>query len=214
MGKRIKRGQVPEVQLLLLERQAASRTAWARRHPEIAGRERALRKQRVETLERWKHKNEGTPETHEQHSHRREGALARLYKNGTIDSEQLAAAAEIGAVAERIGRDVAVKTASLETRIDVGVRRTDALHDERIGAVRREVAYTRWRLVVAAPALVLDMLVEDVGIAAAAERHRVHARKARRLLLRALDLWSEILSDVFRQVDERDLDYAHARLAA
>jgi hypothetical protein len=44
---------------------------------------------------------------------------SRLYQNGAIDAEQLASAVEIALVAERIGRDVAVRTASLETRVDV-----------------------------------------------------------------------------------------------
>jgi hypothetical protein len=76
--------------------------AWRAKHPEIAADERGLRKGRAELVQRWKHKNEGTPETHEQASRRNQGALASLYKNGSIDAEQLASAVEIALVAERI----------------------------------------------------------------------------------------------------------------
>lgn len=214
MGKRTKSGTARELQRLLEDRAAEHRAAWARRHPEIAAGERQLRKHNAELGKRWKHKNEGTPETHEKASHRNQGALARLYKSGAIDSEQLASAAEIAAVAERIAADVAVKTASLETRVDRGPRGFDALHDERIGRVRREMAYTRWRAQLRTPAPVLDMVVDDCGIAAAAVRHRLHVRKVRRLLLEALDLWPEILGEVCRAIDDKDLDAAHKRLAA
>jgi hypothetical protein len=129
----------------LAERRAASRAAWARQHPDIAAAERSLRKARAELVEpRWKHKNEGTPETHEQASRRNQGALVRLYQTGAIDAEQLASAVEIALVHERIGRDVAVRTASLETRVDV-TRIGDGGFFERLGQVRREYAYTEWR---------------------------------------------------------------------
>lgn len=197
---------------MLDDRQQSSRAAWARRHPEIAREQRALRKTRAETLARWKHKNDGTPETHE-HARRQEGALARLYRTGAIDAEQLAAAAEIAAVAERIGRDVAVKTASLETRVDV-TRIGDGGFFERLGQVRREMAYTRWRALLREPAPVLDMLTAGVGFTIVAARYRMHNRRARRLLIDALDLWPEILGRVCREVDDRALAVAHARLAA
>jgi hypothetical protein len=99
--------------------------------------ERALRKGRAQLLAAWKHKNEGTPETHEQASRRNQGALANLYKNGSIDAEQLASAVEIAMVAERIASDVAVRTASLETRVDV-TRLGDGSFFERLGQVRRD----------------------------------------------------------------------------
>jgi hypothetical protein len=189
--------------------------AWRRRHPNVAAAERRLRKGRAETLKSWKHKNEGTPETHEQASRRNQGALAQLYKNGSIDAEQLASAEEIAWIAERIGADVSVRTASLETRVDLGPRRYDSLHDERIQQVRREMAYTQWRSLLPAPAPVLEMLVgEPIGFTIVAARYRMHHRKAKRLLIHALDLWPEILGRVCKAVDERDLAAAHARLVA
>lgn len=201
-------------QQLLDARRVANRAAWARRHPEIASAERALRKERARLVDDWNHKNEGTPETHEQASRRNQGALARLYKNGTIDSEQLAAAAEIAAVAERIASDVAVRTASLETRVDV-TRIGDGGFFERLGQVRRELAYSEWRRLLPCAAPVLDMLVgEPVGFTVIARRYRMHNRRALRLLIDALDLWSEILGRVCKSVDDKELAAAHARLAA
>lgn len=138
----------------------------------------------------------------------------RLYQNETIDAEQLASAVEIATVAERIGRDVAVKTASLETRVDV-TRIGDGGFFERLGQVRREYAYTQWRLLLPHPAAVLDMLVgEPVGFTIVARRYRMHNRKAKQLLIHALDLWPEILGRACKAIDERELAAAHARLAA
>lgn len=189
------------------------RADWARRHPEIAAAERSVRKANADLQQRWKHKNEGTPETHEQASRRHQGALARLYQNGTIDCEQLASAAEIAAVAERIGADVAVRTASLETRVDIS-RAYDGGFFERLGQVRREYAYTEWRHRLPHPAAVLDMLVgETIGFTVVATRYRMHNRRAKRLLIHALDLWPEMLWNC-RWIDEKVLERAHARLAA
>jgi hypothetical protein len=216
MGKRTRaEGPARKLQQLLEERAERSRAAWAKMHPQIAAAERRLRKDRATTLASWKHKNEGTPETHERASRRNQGALASLYKSGSIDGEQLASAEEIARIAERIGADVAVRTASLETRVDLGPRHYDALHDERIQQVRREMAYSEWRQLLPQPAPVLDMLVgEAIGFTVVAERYRMHNRKAKRLLIEALDLWPEILGRVCKMVDQRDLDRAHARLAA
>lgn len=206
----------PKLSPIAVQRRAdaeATRTDWARRHPKVAREQRALRKGRAELLDRWKHKNEGTPETHERASKRNQGALVQLYKHGTIDADQLAAAVEIATIVERIGRDVAVKTASLETRVDV-TRLGDGSFFERLGQVRREVAYTRWRAEVRGPlGAVLDMIVgEPVGFTIVARRYRMHNRRARQLLIDALDLWPRILGNVCKEVDEKSLNTAHARL--
>lgn len=203
------------VQRAIDDRRDGNRADWARRHPELAAAERELRKQRAGLSDRWKHKNEGTPETHDSASRRNQGALVRLYQTDAIDAEQLAAAVEIAQVVERIGGDVAVKTASLETRIDV-TRCGDGSFFERLGHVRREVAYTRWRDEVEGPiAAILDMLVgEPVGFTVVAKRYRMHNRRAKRLLIEALDLWPRILGGVCKEVDEDALIAAHARLAA
>lgn len=143
---------------------------------------------RVALRERWSHK-QGTPETHEHAAGIREGSLARLYRSKAIGVDQLAAAEAIAAVHARIAADVTVRTASLETRIDAG-RRGAGAAEESAAAVAREVAYTRWRRDLGGDAaVVLAMVVEDVGIARAASLHGMHVRKARRVLIAALDDW-------------------------
>jgi hypothetical protein len=89
-----------------------------------------------------------------------------------------------------------VRTASLETRVDV-TRLGDGSFFERLGQVRREAAYTRWRAQLRRPAPVLEMLVgEPVGFTIVAARYRMHNRKAKQLLIDALDLWPQILGAV------------------
>jgi hypothetical protein len=189
--------------------------AWRAKHPRIAAEERALRKGRAELLANWKHKHEGTPETHEHASRRNQGALATLYKRGAIDGEQLASAEEIAQVAERIAADVTVKTASLETRVDGSGWRYEALHDEKLRRVRREMAYTEWRQRLPHPAPVLDMLTGDqLGFTIVAKRYRMGNQRTKRLLIDALDLWPQILGAVCKEIDEKDLAAAHRRLAA
>lgn len=171
----------------------------------------------VAQRERWSHKANGTPQTHE-HAHAartREGSLARLYNTGAIDAHQLGAAIDIASVAERIGADVAVRTASLETRIDSG-RRGDGKFYEALNQVRREVAYSRWRSQVRGPiGAVLDMIVGDaVGFTIVARRYRMHNRRAKQLLIDALDLWPKIYGEVRKQIDDAALDSAHAELLA
>lgn len=215
-----------KVQREMDERRDEARAAWSRRHPEIAASERALRRGQAKMHERWKHKNEGTPETHEHASHRTQGALARLYQSGAINAEQLGAAVEIATVAERIASDVAVKTASLETRVDV-TRIGDGSFFEKLGQVRREAAYGRWRAQLPMPAAVLEMLVGDsfggdplqtnrrsLGFTIVARRYRMHNRRAKQLLVDALDLWPRVLGAVCKEIDDKALTAAHARLAA
>lgn len=230
MARRIKRDTRSPIERAIDGRRDANRDAWARQHPDLAGSERALRKARAELLERWKHKNEGTAETHEQASRRNQGALAHLYKNGAIDAEQLGSAVEIATVAERIASDVAVKTASLETRVDT-TRLGDGSFFERLGQVRREAAYTRWRDAARmlgpprlgsgqAIAAVLDMIVGNhidggpVGFTIVASRYGMHNRRAKQLLISALDLWPAALGEACKAIDEQALNAAHARLAA
>jgi hypothetical protein len=200
----------------LSDRAEQNREAWARRHPTAAKAERKLRKGRAVMLDAWSHKNAGTPETHDHASRRNQGALVRLYRNEEISADQLAAAVAIAEVVERIGAEVALKTASLETRIDV-TRLGDGTFYERLALVRREVAYTRWRNAVVGPiGAVLAMIAGDspggdpVGLTIVAKRYRMHNRKAKRLLIDALDLWPKILSQTAREIDDATLAAAHA----
>ncbi len=179
---------------------AAARTAQAQRQ---------LRKQRAQLLERWRHKNEGTPETHEAHARRRPGAIARLHASGYLNDDELAWAQQIAAVVEKITADASVRTASLETRVDSS-RHGDAFF-EALGAVWNEMAYSRWRRELGAHgAVVLDIVVRDVGLARAAGAHGMHVRRARRVLTDALALWARIHGTVRGEVTEADLLAAHA----
>lgn len=140
----------------------------------------------------------------------RQGSLARLHQSEAINAEQLAAAVEIATVHERIGADVAVRTASLEARVDHGAR-DDGAFWEALGQVRREVAYTRWRQALrGSAATVLDMIAGDEGLTIVARRYRMHHRRAKTLLVEALDLWLRMIGDAVREVDEATLAAARA----
>ena len=207
---------------VLAARQRANYSAWCARHPDKAAELRKLRLDAREAAERWDGRGAGTAATHARAAAMRQGALARLYHSGAITADQLGSALEIAATAERIGADVRVRTISLETRIDGG-RRGDAFW-EALGEVRREMAYSQWRAALpvlcasahgpdAQVALLLDMIVHDLGVSAAAMLHHVHVRRARRLLGEALDLWPGIIGDCVRAVDAEDLERAHRRVA-
>ena len=163
----------------------------------------------VDQRERWSHK-QGTPQTHDHAARYREGSLARLYQSGAIDADQLAASIDIAGVIERIGADVAVKTASLETRIDSN-RHGDGGFHEALHLVRHELAYTRWRAALRGPvAPVLEMIAGDMPLTAVARIYRMHNRRARQLLIDALDLWPAMLGAALREVDEATLAAAQA----
>jgi hypothetical protein len=206
-----RRGKPSAIEQRLAKSAAKAKEDWARRHPRAAKQERGLRKSRAEMLESFKHKNQGTPETHAYAARVNQGALARLYLNEVIDRDQLAAAVAIGQVAERIGADVAVKTSSIETRVDV-TRMGDGAFYENLTRVREEVAYTRWRSEVRGPiGAILEMIVgEPAGFTIVAKRYRIGNKRAKRLLIDALDLWPRILGTVCKEIDDATLAAAHA----
>jgi hypothetical protein len=193
--------------------------AWAGLHPRRAAQEQALGRER-RTIRKEFGRNDvtpGTPETRFRASRTHQGALARLFMAGDITLDQLSASAEIAAVAERIGSEVRVRTTSVETRVDVS-RAHDGAFFESLGAVRREVAYTRWRasldcLGKGGKPVVLAMIIEDVGVRAAAQRCGMRDARAKRLLGLALDLWFAVIGAVVKEIDREDLDFVHARLS-
>ncbi|MFZ3485299.1 hypothetical protein [Sphingomonas sp. 3-13AW] len=145
--------------------------------------------ERVALRERWSRKAQGTPETHEHAAAEasREGALARLVQTGAIDLHQLAAAQEIQEAHRSIVADVSVRTAKLEPRGSGG---PDAAAAERISAVIRERAYTRWREAMHPHApMLLAIIVDDLGVTAAARRWRMSNRRARTILVTGLQRW-------------------------
>jgi hypothetical protein len=168
-------------------------------------------------VDRWrKHEAHGTPETLLKAGRVQQGALARLFMNGHLSIDQLAWAQEIRVVAERIGRDVAIGSLSLETRVDNG-RDLTARAFESLGRVRAEVAYGRWRAGLArsrhGAAPVLAMIVEDRACRAVARAFRMRDVAARRLLVDALDAWPGCYSDAADRVSADDLAAVEHRLA-
>lgn len=187
-------------------------------HAGRANEERDLAAQHSRASRMYGHRRNGTVETHQAAAATRQGALARLHRSGAISNDQLGWALEIQAEHERIDADVMVRSASLETRVDLSVC-PDAAFFESLGRVRRAMAYSRWRreLPTVCPGCltgaqhVLAMVVDDLGVTWAARRLRMSVRRTRKVLLDALDLWPSILDDVRGQVAERDLQEARRR---
>ena len=173
--------------------------------------------ERVALREAWSHK-QGTPETHQRIASGRAGSLARLWRSGAIDDVQLNAAVEIAEAHAAIGADVRVKTASLETRVDA-FRHGDAFY-EALGKVRREIAYTDWRRAIEGPVpAILAMIVggaegEPEGYSVVARRFGMSPRRARAMLIAALDLWPVMLGRAYRSVDSATLAAMQAGILA
>lgn len=185
---------------------------WAERHPRRAQEERALRKAHKLAHASFGYANYiGTPETHFHATRVQQGALARLYRSGAISADQLAWSAEIARVHAMITGDVTVRTVSLETRVDQSGKAGGAFF-EKLGRVRAEVAYGKWRARLPVPGPVLAMIVEDLGVAAAAKVFRMRAARARALLIAALDAWPDANDDAVREVDEATLLAAQAAI--
>lgn len=186
-----------------------NRRAWAKRHPKLAREERELRLFNRDVHKGFGHKVNGTPETHAKASLVRQGALARLYEAGDIDAEQLAASVSIAAVHARIIGPVTIGTVSYETRVDQSAGGGNMAF-ERLGAVRAEVTYSQWRQQIAEPAVVLAMIVEDLGVTRVAQKFRMRNAKAKKLLTDALDLWVDMNGRVCREIDDATLAAAQA----
>lgn len=182
---------------------------WTKRNPARAKEERAFRKYNHQVQKDFKHKVHGTPETHAKASRVRQGALARLYEAGAIDAHQLAAAVSIAIVHARITSDVTIGTVSYETRVDTS-QHLGGKCFERLGAVRAEYAYSRWRQAIADPAVVLALVVDDIGINGAARQYGMRKERAKDLLIRALDLWNVFNEAECRDIDPASLAAAHA----
>lgn len=184
---------------------------FARRHPERAREERKMRQAQAQLGPDWRHKREGTPETHAKAARTSQGALARLYMAGAIDADQLAWAAEIARVHAQIVRDVVPATVSLETRVDQSGRAGGAFF-EALGRVRAELAYSAWRSTLPRAGVVLAMIVDDLAASAAARRFHMRTATAKAMLVEALDLWPRHKAAARRAVDAGDLAAAQAGL--
>ncbi len=182
---------------------------WQRAHPAAWAEEVALGREAAKIAAWRKHESHGTPETLIKASRVKQGALARLFMAGHISIDQLAWSAEIRAVIERIGRDVTVRSISLETRVDNGFA-GNQLEEESLGRVRAEVAYSRWRAGLVqdgakAAGLVLAIIAEDRAVRSAARAFGMRDITARALLTDALDLWPDCYGWARDRVDENDL---------
>lgn len=184
---------------------------YARRHPDRARAERQLRQSQAALAPDWRHKREGTPETHAKAARTVQGALARLYMADDIDADQLACAAEIARVHGQIVREVVPARVSLEARVDRS-RSGDGAFFEALGRVRAEIAYSRWRASLPRPGVVLAMIAEDVGVSVAARRFKMRSATAKQLLIDALNRWPREMATARREIDAGDLAAAHAGL--
>lgn len=149
-------------------------------------KEKERAKPPLSLAEKWKGKP-GTPETHEHVSTHGEDFLTRLFRAGRIDREHHASALEIAQVVQQIEGDVAVRTASLEARVDTSHGRGARL-EEGFNRVRHHMAYSRWRRETPRLRLVLDMINGDAKPADSASI---------RLLVAALDHWRACVDAVW-----------------
>jgi hypothetical protein len=137
--------------------------------------------------------------------------FADLFFRGVIDKDQYGASVEIVSASEILTRDTGMRGASFEARVDGSGSARDALV-EHIAQVRLSVAYTEWRKRLPMPKrMILDMLLEPGSLFVKARRFRVGWPKARRQLIQALDNWIEIREKVARNIDEKDVEWAHIR---
>lgn len=185
---------------------------WRLKHPQRAHEEFQLR-QEARAVDSWrKHEAHGTAETLIKAARQSSGTLVRLYSAGHLTIDQLAWAEEIRRVAEYIGRDVAIGTISLETRVDNGFT-GHRMAEESLGRVRAEVAYSRWRRQLRAPGPVLAMIIEDRGVRGVGRMFRMRDATARALLVDALDAWPDCYGWARDRVDEDDIVAVQRRLS-
>lgn len=199
--------------------QAASRrrnaihAKFAARHPAVAREESQLKRMVRAQAREYGHKVNGTVQTHAHAARVRQGSLARMYKSGHLNADQLAGAEQITRVYERIGRGVAIGTSSYETRVDSG-QRGSGWGEEKFGHIRAEMAYSRWRRGLRRPAPVLAMICEDMAVSTVAEKFGMRKSTARALLVQALDAWGDVMGAVGYETRGRDLEGQSRRIFA
>lgn len=138
--------------------------------------------------------------------------IATMFERGGITPAQLSAADQIAKAAEIIQCAVGVKGASMEARVDHAGSARDVLV-EHIANARLEQTYMRWRFKLPRPKrLVIDMVMEPCSLVETARLHNVPWRKARVMLIDALDRWCDIEDKVWREFGQEDLDVANRRL--
>lgn len=143
---------------------------------------------------------------------RQQSSLRKMLDDGQLTEDQFWAAQEIAHVAEHLQRGVGVRSASLEARVDCSGSSRDMLI-EKLGYVRAEATYSRWRTSIAIPRrMIVDMVLADRALFATARTYHVGWPRAKRLLQNALDRWNELREQSIRSIGQNDLDKATLRV--
>lgn len=139
-------------------------------------------------------------------------SLDRMLENGSLSNDQLDAAEQIMAAIELIERDVAMRGARFDARVDCSGSSGSALI-EQIAIVRLQVVYSLWRKRLPVPKrMVIDMLTCSGSMKAAARKHRMDWPRAKVRLKKALDTWLEIRDKVWSEIDHDEIEQVHLRL--
>jgi hypothetical protein len=178
-------------------------------------REEERRLQRENFTAKWR-AWEGTPETQARIAavprHRRQWPLDRMLAQGKISREEHGAGEEIARVIEAIEGSVALRSASLEARVDCSNSSRDALV-EALGRVRAEVTFRVWRQALPKPPrMILDMITTNQSYVAIARKYNFNWRTARKRLISALRAWDDCKLAVRMRVDRDDVAELYARL--
>lgn len=145
------------------------------------------------------------------HRIRQQSSLRKLMDDGQLTEDQYWAAQEIAHVAEKLQRGLGARCASLEARVDCSGSGRDGLV-EKLGYVRAEATYTRWRTSIAIPRrMIVDMVLEDRSLFATARTYGVGWPRAKRLLSNALDHWINLMAVTRHNLDEADLERAQIK---
>lgn len=141
-------------------------------------------------------------------------SVQRMFDRGQLSQEQFDAAEEIAGIVEMIGRGVAIKGGGFEPRVD-GSRTSKFLLIERLGRVRIEITYSKWRGQLSMPQrMFLDMVTTSRELVATARVYNVPWKRARKQLLASLDRWVDFRERICGEIDGEDLDYAQDWLNA
>lgn len=152
------------------------------------------------------------PHRVETYHRRRPSALKAMNDRGRISDEQYYSALQIARIAERIEAQATFRGGSTEVRVDCMGSAKDILV-ESLYDVRAERAYTEWRQRLPMPRrMIVDMVTHDHRLKAIAARYSTGWPRASRLLRQALDSWPDIFAAAMREIDQQDVDNAHARL--
>ncbi|MBP6554635.1 MAG: hypothetical protein KA233_03045 [Novosphingobium sp.] len=137
--------------------------------------------------------------------------MLALYERGSITEEQFEASVEIARVAEIIAQAVGTRSASLEARVDNSGSAKDLLI-EHIGRVRLEATYSEWRQTLPMPRrMVIDLVTGSVSLTVSSRRYRMRKRKAKVILVDALDRWIGLRSKIESEIEEQEVIAAHFR---